>query len=129
MRGDMPSGRVLFLAAAPLRLSGGAAIRGHEAGSTEQLRAAAGSQIPPADTPERAHDLAVMPPLKIVARTQDNDVRYTFADPYKCRCLYIGGSKAYSAQHHLVTEQPVGQQPRRAREDSRKPHAWGAAYW
>jgi len=31
---------------------------------------------------------------QIVARSQDNSVRYTFADPYKCRCVYVGGSKS-----------------------------------
>ena len=108
---------VVVFTAALLTLSGCAAIRRHEAGSTEQLLAAAGFQTRPADNPERVHDLAVMPPLKIVARNQDNDVRYTFADPYKCRCLYVGGPKEYSAYQRLVTEQQIAQEWPSAQED------------
>jgi uncharacterized protein YceK len=120
---------VVVFAAALLTLSGCAAIRRHEAGSTEQLLAAAGFQMRAADTPERAHDLAVMPPLKIVARSQNNDVRYTFADPYKCHCLYIGGSKEYSAYQRLLTEQQIAQQRLWAEEDSMNWGVWGPGYW
>ena len=120
---------VVVFAAALLTLSGCAAIRRHEAGSTEQLLAAAGFQMRPADNPERVNDLAVMPPLKIVARNQDNDVRYTFADPYKCRCLYVGGSKEYSAYQHLVTEQQIAQERLWAEEDRMNWGLWDPWYW
>jgi len=109
---------VLVFAAALLTLSGCAAIRRHEAGSTEQLLAAAGFQTRPADNPERVHDLAVMPPLKIVARNQDNDVRYTFADPYK-----------YSAYQRLVTEQQIAQERLWAEEDRMNWGLWDPWYW
>src|SRR2546422_10074193 len=84
---------VLVFAAALLTLSGCAALRRHEAASTEQLLSAAGFQMRTGDSPERRHDLATMPPLKIVARTQGGGVVDTFADPDKCRCLYGGGSE------------------------------------
>jgi len=76
--------RALVFVAALLTLSGCATIRRHEAGSTEELLVAAGFQMRHADNPERVHDIGVMPPLKLVARNQAGDVRYTFADPYKC---------------------------------------------
>jgi len=98
---------VLVVAAALLTLSGCAAIHRQEAASTEQLLAAAGFQMRAADNPERVHDLTAMPPLKLVARSQDNNVRYTFADPYKCRCLYVGGAKEYSAYRRLAREKQI----------------------
>ena len=49
--------------------------------------------------------------LKLVARNQAGDVRYTFADPYKCRCLYVGGAKEYSAYQRLVREKQIEQEP------------------
>ena len=64
-----------------------------------------------AANPERVHDIGVMPPLKLVARNQAGDVRYTFADPYKCRCLYVGGAKEYSAYQRLVKEKQIEQEP------------------
>jgi len=125
----MRTRHILIFATVLLALSGCAAIRRHEAASTEQLLAAAGFQIRPADNPERVHDLAVMPPLKIVARSQDNSVRYTFADPYKCRCVYVGGSKEYSAYQRLVTEQQIAQERLWAEEDSMNWGLWGPWYW
>jgi len=103
----MHTRHVLVVAAALLTLSGCAAIRRQEAPSTEQLLAAAGFQMQAADNPERVHDLTAMPPLKLVARSQDNNVRYTFADPYKCRCLYVGGAKEYSAYRRLAREKQI----------------------
>jgi uncharacterized protein YceK len=120
---------ILGFAAALLTLSGCAAIRRHEAASTEQLLAAAGFQMRSADNPERVHDLAVMPSLKIVARTDSTDTRYTFADPYKCRCLYVGGSKEYSAYQHLVTEQQIAQERLLAEENAMNWALWGPWYW
>ena len=103
----MHTRHVLVVAAALLTLSGCAAIRRQDAASTEQLLAAAGFQMQAADNPERVHDLTAMPPLKIVARSQDNNVRYTFADPYKCRCVYVGGPKEYSAYQRLARERQI----------------------
>jgi hypothetical protein len=119
---------LLIVAAALLTVSGCAAIRRQEAASTEQLLAAAGFQLQPADNPERVRDLAAMPPLKIVARSQDNNVRYTFADPYKCRCLYVGGSKEYSTYQHLMMEQQIAQERIRAEEDAMNWGLWGPWY-
>ncbi|PYM40953.1 MAG: hypothetical protein DME12_13515 [Candidatus Rokuibacteriota bacterium] len=93
------------------------------------MLAAAGFQTRPADNPERVHDLAVMPPLRIVARNQDNDVRYTFADPYKCRCLYVGGSTEYLAYQRLVTEQQIAQERLWAEEDRMNWGLWDPWYW
>jgi len=103
--------RALVFVAALLALSGCATIRRHEAGSTEELLVAAGFQMRHADNPERVHDIGVMPPLKLVARNQAGDVRYTFADPYKCRCLYVGGAQEYSAYRRLVREKQIEQEP------------------
>src|SRR5438876_11727737 len=114
----MHTRHVLVVAAALLTLSGCAAIRRQEAASTEQLLAAAGFQMQAADDPERVHDLTAMPPLKIVARSQDNNVRYTLADPYKCRCLYVGGAKEYSAYQHLVTDHHIAQERIWGEEDA-----------
>ena len=116
---------VLVAAAALLTLSGCATIRRQEAASTEQLLAAAGFQMRAADNPERVDDLAAMPPLKIVQRNQDNNLSYTFADPYKCRCLYVGGPKEYSAYQHLVTEQQIAQERIWAEENALNWGLWG----
>ncbi len=125
----MRRGHIVVFAGALLTLTGCATMRRHEAASTEQLLAAAGFQMRPADNPERLNELATMPALKLIARTQDNDVRYTFADPYKCRCLYVGGSKEYSAFQRLVTEKQIAEQRLWAEEDRMNWALWGPLYW
>jgi hypothetical protein len=48
-----------------------------------------------------------MPPLKIVARTQDGEPRYTYADPEECHCLDVGGPKEYAEYRCLALPQEV----------------------
>ena len=120
---------VFVVAAALLTLSGCAAIHRHEAVSTENLLSAAGFQMRAADDPERVQDLSAMPPLKIVARSRNNEATYTFADPYTCRCLYVGGAKEYSAYQHLVEEQQIAQERIWAEEDAMNWALWSPWYW
>jgi uncharacterized protein YceK len=125
----MRTRQIVVFGAVLLTLSGCASIRRHEAASTEQLLAAAGFRMQPADNPERVHDLEAMPSLKLVARSQAGDVRYTFADPYKCHCLYVGGAKEYSAYQRLVTEKQIEQERLWAEEDAMNWALWGPWYW
>ena len=68
-------------------LTGCAAIQRSEARSTEQLLAAAGFVMRPADTAERQQHLAALPPYRLEGRTKDGKVVYTYADPGGCQCL------------------------------------------
>jgi len=92
---------LVLVTAALLVLAGCATIRRYEATSTEQLLAAAGFQMQPADSPERLAALATRPPLKLVAGHEDGNIVYTFSDPQNCRCLYVGGPKEFSAYQRL----------------------------
>jgi hypothetical protein len=109
-------------------LSGCATFRGLAAGETEQLLAAAGFQSRPADTGERLQDLTPVPPFKIVTRNDDGNVVYTYADPKNCKCVYVGGSKEYSAYQRLVTERQIAQQRIWTDEELRW-GGWGPWYW
>src|SRR5438445_13684150 len=93
--------------AAATMLAGCATIRGSEARSTEQLLAAAGFVMRPADTTERQQRLAAMPPYQLVSRTKDGKVVYTYADPATCKCLYVGGSKEYSEYQRLRVQHQI----------------------
>jgi len=93
--------RSVVLLAAILAVAGCATMRQHDAASTEELLAAAGFQMRPADTPERVATLDSMPRKKLVVRSKDGNIVYTYADPDKCHCLYVGGRKEYSALQRL----------------------------
>ncbi len=120
------NGLVLAVAlalAAALLLVGCAAIRTTAARSTGRLLTEAGFQAEPA---EPLASLPAVEPLKLVARSRDGDVIYVYADPYDCRCLYVGGPAERSAYESLVAQR------RRAR-DERDPAAdwegWSPWWW
>jgi uncharacterized protein YceK len=103
-----------------LTLSGCASVRQREAADTGRLLIAAGFQQRLADSPERLAHLRTMTPLKLVARNNDGQVIYTFADPERCRCLYVGGAKEYAAYQQLAAQHEVNREV-----DSASP-PWGA---
>jgi hypothetical protein len=70
--------------AVAVMLTGCAAIQRSEAHSTEQLLAAAGFVMRPADTAERQERLKALPPYQLESRTKDGKVVYTYADPGGC---------------------------------------------
>jgi hypothetical protein len=97
-------GALLILVGA---LGGCAAIERQQAADTEKLLAAAGFQIRPADSAERQQDLANMPPLEIVAHREGGKTVYTYADAQTCRCLYVGGAKAYAEYGRLAVSEEI----------------------
>ena len=113
-------------AAALLALSGCASIRRHEAADTEDLLAAAGFQRREADQPSRQQDLASMPPYKVVERSKDGKVIYTFADPEHCHCVYVGGPKEYAEYRHLLMDREVA---RETDDAALNWEAWGPWWW
>jgi hypothetical protein len=101
-------------------------MRRHEAASTEQLLAAAGFQMRPANSPEQLRDLTTMPPRKLVSRTKDGTTVYTFADPDNCHCLYVGGPTEYSAYQRLQVQKEIAAEMDQASMDWA---AWGPWWW
>jgi len=118
---------VFVFAAVVLMLSGCATIRRDQAANTEELLVKAGFQIRPADNPERSHSLEAMPPLKLVARNQQGNVSYTFADPYTCRCLYVGGAREYSVYRRLAKEKQMDEE--RLNDGEPMDGLWGPLDW
>jgi hypothetical protein len=61
----------------------------------EDLLAAAGFTVVPANTPQRQASLASLPPHKFAQQVRNNAVLYIYADPTICDCLYVGNQAAY----------------------------------
>ena len=73
---------------------------------TEQMLAAAGFRMEPADTPERQAQLVTLPPHRLLmpqlrAGNQDT-VGYVYADPDVCHCVFVGDARAYQAFQQLA---------------------------
>src|SRR5881398_74230 len=71
------------------------AIHGREEAEVVGRRlVAAGFRAIPADTPEKKAHLETMPKL-LSSVVRGGERRYLLADPYSCRCLYVGDEAAY----------------------------------
>ncbi len=99
----------------------------------DDLLAAAGFTIVPANTPERRTQLQTLPPNRIVQQTHGDRVVFLYADPYACGCLYIGDQKAWDTyrrqqfQADLAREQTMTAQMNQNAAWNWSP--WGPGWW
>lgn len=82
-------------------------------GHQEDLLAAAGFEVRPANTPARQEEIKALPPNKFVMRAKDDHVAYLYADPIVCNCLYVGDQKNYNNykryefEHNIANQQEL----------------------
>ena len=68
----------------------------------ENMLAAAGFRVVPANTPQRQTSVTTLPPHKFVRQVRNNNVIYIYADPTICDCLYVGDQAAYGRYRENV---------------------------
>ena len=73
-----------------------------EAPANGDMLAAAGFVQRKADTPERIAALKSLPPHQFVMRNSNGSVKYMYADPIACNCIYVGGQLAYNQYHQKM---------------------------
>jgi hypothetical protein len=106
----------------------------------EDLLAAAGFDVHPANTPQREAELKTLPANKFVSRAKDGHIEYLYADPLVCNCLYTGDQQAFNAykrevfQRRLADEQQLTAQmyqepPWYWQGWSWGPWGWGPPWW
>ena len=76
-----------------------------EAPARDSLLAEAGFVRKDADTPERMAALKALPPHQFVLRNSNGSVKYMYADPIACGCIYVGGQRAYDQYRQTMTSQ------------------------
>ena len=118
---------ILPLVALGLSVTGCAAIRAHQTVETEQVLAAAGFQVKPADTPEKLAHLQTLTPRKVVRYTRDGQVHYVYADPETCTCLYVGDEQRYQKYRELSLQKQIADEQLSAAQANRDASMnWGA---
>jgi hypothetical protein len=91
--------------------AGCAAMRQERARDKENMLAAAGFQMKPADTPKRIAHLQTLTPLKLLPYTRsDGKLLYVYADPKGCDYLYVGDEIAYQRYRALEQQQKIAQE-------------------
>jgi hypothetical protein len=93
-----------------LALTGCAAIEREDTEQTEQLLAAAGFEMRPADTQAKLANLQGLAQHQLVRHDRDGAVTYTYADAADCKCLYSGDEKNYDAFQKLQVQQDIADQ-------------------
>ena len=100
-----------YVVAVVVLLAGCAAMREEHTREKENMLAAAGFQMKPADTPKRVAHLQMLTPLKLLPYTRtDGKLLYVYANPKGCNCLYVGDETAYQRYRALEQQQKVAQE-------------------
>ena len=100
-----------YVVAVVVLLAGCAAMREEHTREKENMLAAAGFQMKPADTPKRVAHLQTLTPLKLLPYTRsDGKLLYVYTDPQGCNCLYVGDETAYQRYRALEQQQKVAQE-------------------
>lgn len=82
-----------------------AGVRHHEEAEVIGRRLqAAGFHALPADTPAKQARMETLPKLLFSTVERDGKRRYVLADPYRCRCVYVGDEAAYARYTRLEVE-------------------------
>lgn len=111
-------------------LGGCTAIEKQQAKSTEQLLAASGFAIRPADTPEKLASLQAMKQRKLIQRqTPDGKLQFLWVDALVCRCIYVGDEKAYQSYQALAVQQQIADADREAALDASMDRPWAYDWW
>jgi len=67
----------------------------HKAQKTEALLNVSGFKSMPIDTPKKQKVIQGLTPLTFNQLAHHGKIRYWFADPYNCKCVYEGDELAY----------------------------------
>jgi hypothetical protein len=96
----------------------------------ENLLAAAGFDVHPANTAQREAELKTLPPNKFVTRAKNDHVEYLYADPLVCNCLYTGDQTAFDRYKREVFERHIAdEQQLTAQMYQEPPLYWGSWSW
>jgi hypothetical protein len=85
-----------------------ATLQRFESSETERLLAAAGFEMRSEETDEGSQALRTLPSHRVVRRTADGRIVYSYVDPDRCRCVYVGGEREYAAYERLARTPPIG---------------------
>ena len=96
----------------------------------EDMLAAAGFTLVPANTPQRQMSLTTLPAHKFVHQVRNNVVIYTYADPTICDCLYVGNQAAYDRyRQNVFVKNIANEQEMTAQMNEMNWGPWGPGWY
>lgn len=110
-------------------LTGCAEVERANARNTGSLLVAAGFRQVPANTPERANELATMTPRRISMVKRGGKTWFLYPDPSYCNCLYMGDGEQYREYQRLAVQEKIADEKLEAaeaiRDASMEQTMWG----
>ena len=91
----------------------------------ENLLAAAGFRIKPANTPARDASLRALPPHQLILVTRNDRTVWLYADPTGCHCLYVGNPEQYQRYSQLKANQQIAETRLQAAQLEQMNWGWG----
>jgi hypothetical protein len=90
-----------------------------QAAQLEPMLSAAGFRMLPADTPERQKQLESLLPLQVLYYVgKTGTLHYYMADPFYCKCMYVGSEENYQKYERLkLNQQLVAKEGEISRQD------------
>jgi hypothetical protein len=98
----------------------------------EDLLAAAGFTIQPANSPQRLAAMKKLPPHKFVRQISGTTVVYVYADPSICQCVYFGDQAAWTAYRGMVFEKRLADEQQMTATMNQNAFdfgPWGPGFW
>ena len=95
----------------------------------EDLLAAAGFQVRPADLPHRVAALKLLPPNKFVEKIRDGNPIYLYADPLDCNCLYFGTQQNWDAYKQEMFAKQIADEQQMTAVMNQDNWDWGPWGW
>jgi hypothetical protein len=106
-KGGCTMKRVTLVLVITLTLAGCATIQRNATIEKEQMLAAAGFILKPADSPEKLASLMDFPQHQLCTGFKGGKMFFLYADATTCKCLYVGNQKAYQNYQKFALEQKM----------------------
>jgi hypothetical protein len=90
----------------------------------EDLLAAAGFSVQLANTPQRVASLRALPANKFIPEAKGGGLRYVYADPVVCNCLYVGDQPAFNPYKKEVFTRNIVNEPQHTAETYSDQWSW-----
>jgi hypothetical protein len=91
----------------------------------EDLLAAAGFQVRPADSPHRIAAMKRLPPHKFVTKVVNGNPVYLYADPLDCDCVYFGTQQNWDAYKQEMFAKQLADQAQMTAIMNQEAWDWG----
>lgn len=98
-------------------------------GQKEDLLAAAGFQVRPADSPHRVAAMKMLPANRFVTHVRNGSPVYLYADPLDCRCVYFGNQQNWDAYKQEMFAQKIANENQMTAVMSQDNWDWGPWGW